>query len=403
MNGGAEGQVVEPLARAAQLRQQSAPALAKVILLQPLRRGRANRSPDVGFLSARYGDRWTELPSDMGRDGAYAERLLADAPAGLRPERVAPTAAADTLRALVSPASTTIKLLRAATDTLSGVLGAPLDEVPLTQLRSVAAATVLVGSGPSPEPAWGDPSAAALAGAVLQLHGPLLASSRRLHDEVYATFTEHIWDLPAAKLERRRAAWPLVGVRRRLGAASRTGRAPKTRDAVRALREATDCRARIADAQSLLSLHLGAFDRGPMTDAARAGEALAAVTALHAALGDHLDARRLDGLLLADAFTDPEVAEPARIVQVVISAWAADAARAGGSRALDVTLTDLAAWLEDAPIAAALLDEAAAATAAAGQPATTVQGLVNDLLARQRIFEADDHARRIDGTVLRSS
>jgi hypothetical protein len=189
---------------------------------------------------------------------------------------------------------------------------------------------------------------------VLEIHGPLLAESRRLHDRVYAAFTEVIWDVPAPRLRCRRASWPFVGVRGKFATASRTRKPPKMRDALPLLREAARCRAEIAGAQALLSRHLGAFDRGPMTDVARASRALAAVIELQSALGDHLDPRRLDGLLLADAFTAPEVTEPARVVQIELDVF----------------------------------DELVCEVAAARRRAATAQGLVDDLLARQNVTVA---------------
>ncbi|MEY2432083.1 MAG: hypothetical protein QOC92_1808 [Acidimicrobiaceae bacterium] len=252
------------------------------------------------------------------------------------------------------PDEKSMQPLRDATELLGEVLRASLDEVPPAQLRRIAAAIIAIGSGPTPEPAWADPRAAALAEAVLEIHGPLLAESRRLHDRVYAAFTDVIWDVPAHKLRCRRASWPLVGVRRKIAAASRTRRAPKMKDALRLLREAARCRAEVAGAQSLLIRHLGAFDRGPMTDVARAGAALAAVIELQKAVGDQLDPRRLEGLLLADAFTAPEVTEPALVVQIELDRF----------------------------------DEPVCEVAAARRRAATAQGLVDHLLARQNTTAA---------------
>jgi hypothetical protein len=348
----------------------------------------------VAFLEARYGDRWSELPSDMGRDGLYVEQLLADVPVTADPAVVTPDAAAATLRTLIPAASAAIELVRDGAEMLGESLGTSLVAVPLARLRRIAAATVAVGSGPTPEPAWSDPQAAALADAVLQIHGNLLTTSRGLHQQVYAAFTDHVWDVPAKKLDTRRASWPIVGIRRKLAAASRTGKTPRVKATIALLRQAVACRAEIAATQALLTTHLGAFDRGPMTDAPRARKALSAVSDLHAALGTRLDTGRLDGLLLADAFTAAEVAEPARTVQTVLDAWEADATRAGCPRALEITLAELSEWLEDAPIAADLLDEGATAVAAAGHAAGTVTGLVNDLLARERVAEASAERRR---------
>ncbi len=394
---------MQPLAHVSQSCGVPESGLAKVILLQPVRRGGVDRSPDVDHLEARYGVRWTCLPADMGRDGLYAERLIAAAPTALDAGTVAPDAAAVTIRELIPSVSAAIELVREGVELLGEVLGTSLEDVPFAQLRHIAVAAIAVGSGPTPEPAWADPHAAALADAVLGIHGPLLDSSRQLHESVYAAFTDLVWDVPVWKLGRRRAAWPIVGVRRKLAAASRTGKAPRMRDALGLLLEATAARAAIASVQPLLTIHLGAFDRGPMTDAAQAADALVAVTELQAALGDRLDTARLDGLLRADAFTVREVVEPARTVQMVADAWSADAAKAGVTGAPGVTVAGLARWLEDAPIAADLFEEGAAAAARAGQPAATVQGLVNDLLACQRASEARARNVPVYETARRSS
>jgi hypothetical protein len=175
------------------------------------------------------------------------------------------------------------------------------------------------------------------------------------------------------------------------------------RPALRLLREATECRSEVARERPLLTHHLGAFDRGPMTDSVCAAGALAAVAELRQALGDRSDSGRIEALLLADAFAASEVAAPARILQMVLDAWSADSLKAGSTGALEMSLADLVAWLEDASIAADLLEEAASAVAEAGPVARSVRGLVDHLLARERISESDTRLDRAAAIARRSS
>jgi hypothetical protein len=224
---------------------------------------------------------------------------------------------------------------------------------------------------------------------------------------VYAQFTDRVWDIPERRLQRgRQWSHPIARLllRRGLTAASRTSHAPSSlAEAVDLILEARAARTGVLAMAQVLERHLGDNDRGLHTDVEAARAALAAVRLLHEALGDRLDAARLERLLAADAFHNDAVLEPARNLRSALRAWTADVARLSGGNALASRGTDLSRWAALADAVLPEVEEAIAATerlaAPAGDPPATLGELVNHLLARERL---DEHSANLSPVAIKA-
>jgi hypothetical protein len=339
------------------------------------------------FLHGRYGDRWRELPAALGRPLEHAEALLAGGPIPIAPT-TSLTKAITSATIAARAASAMGEIIREEGEVLEQALAARLVDLPLHRISSVVDAVLQLGAVPRPDPAWASPAAAHAANVLLDAQGDELRSCARMHQIVYAQFTDRVWDVPERRLQKGRRPWRPIAwlrLRRSLAAASRAMRAPSPLAvAADVVLDARALRARMSTMAPLLARHLGEHDRGPLTDVDAAKASLTAVRCLHEALGDRLDPCRLARLLAADAFRSDAVLEPARNLRTALRAWNADVGRLGGGNAIATHGVELACW-------AALVDEvlpvvqtALAATGRLGGTAATLRELVNDMLVRER-------------------
>ena len=375
--------------------------LANVIRLPRVHAGpggleRARRDAEQArqFLEARYGSRWTELPTDLGRAALHAEQLLATGPTALQSEVVQPADAIAVGRTIALAGATVAGLLEEETDILGEVLGTSLRAMPLRRLTLLARAMVELGTAPAPDPAWGDPRAAEAAEVVLAAHGARLLESREQHERVYRWFTERVWEIPERWLDAGRHPWHVVRcVRlvRALRAVSREGRRQPLRHSVDLLRSARKVRAELETVAPLLARHLGMYDRGALTDVPRAAAAISAIRELHDALGAVASPERISSLLAAQAFSASEVTGPANTILTVITAWETDLDRVGARGGISVTVSELDSWAHETSAALRALHAGLVAVEQQGVRPVTLRELVNDLLARQRIDEIDPH------------
>ena len=329
----------------------SAPeGLAAVI---PLASHRTDAAPDRAsqILDRRVGAGWTGLPANAGRPGLHLEQLVRQAPCGYNPSVIPAAPALVRAGHLVHAARTALDLLTDEVGTLSEALSADLAALSLDELDTVAASVVALGSAPAAVPAWGHRSAADSASLVLDLIGPDVQKTAEAHERLYERFTDHVWEVPAARLKAGTRRWRVLSRRRlrhQLRAASRTGALPASLGDVAAeIVDVRVMRAELAPLRPLLATHLGALDRGVLTDVASATAALTAVRDLQRALGLLHDDERMERLLLADAFRTAELLVPARSIRTTLAAWSFDVAVAGGRGALAIDGDTLATWADD--------------------------------------------------------
>jgi hypothetical protein len=374
----------------------SDPSLATVIDL-PTRSARCDEdaaerelADHARFLRERYGDRSLELPGALGRQLVRAEALLASGPAAVDPT-TSPLAAVARARVVVGAAVAMTDLIHEEGGVLEQVLSARLVDLPLDRLAAVADAVLGLATAPRAEPAWASPTEAHAAFVVLEAHGEDLREGARLHQAVYAQFTDRIWDVPERRLKTGRRPWRPIAwlrLRRSLAATSRNLRAPSPMSAAADLVvETCVLRTRLLTMGQLLASHLGEHDRGPLTDVDAARASLAAVRRLQAALGDRLDAKHLSRLLAADAFKHDAVLEPARNLRTALLAWTADIAKLGGHDPLHIDVAELTQWATRTEAVLPVIETAAAASERLGGAAATLRALANDLLARERFNE----------------
>jgi hypothetical protein len=373
------------------------PPLATIIDLTPRPSGSASTESvereliaDARFLHGRYGDRWLELPEALGRPLLHAETLLAGGPVGIPPS-TPPTEAIGRARLAARAATAMGEIACNESEVLEQALGARLVDLPLHRLSAVVDAVLGMSAAPRAEPAWASPVAARSAESVLDACDDEFRAGAHTHRQVYAQFTDAIWDVPARRLKNGRRPWrPIswVRLRRALAATSRTRLAPSSVSAAADLvLEARAVRERLLSVAPLLANHLGEYDRGPLTNIDAAREALAAVRRLQDALGDRLDASRLARLLAADAFKNDAVVEPARHLGSALWSWTADIGRLGGGQAVSMDGAEMIRWASLVREVMPAVEAAVAAVVTRGGPAQTLRDVVFDLLVRQRFSE----------------
>ena len=381
-------------------------ALARVIPLAPHRAGtttdqlateptgadpRAVRA--VATLVRRVGDRWAELPDGAGRAGVRVEALLEGGPTALDPSTTPVDLAISRVHAILAAARVALGLLPRQIDVLGEALGADLGDAELWELEEIAAATVALGTVPRPVASWGSVAGAEAAAVVLEVAEPELRDAARIHEELYARFTERVWEIPLSLVRSGSRRWRRLA-RRRLRTAlrtvSRTTALPGGLDrAARIVLEAHRSRVALAPLRPLLAQHLGALDRGPLTDVHGALASLAAVRELQRALGARQDDARLERLLLADAFRSREVARPAILVCSTLGSWAGDVAAGGGTGALTMRVSDLFAWVDRMSQDLPAVRRGWMALRDLGSEPVTVRELVDTLLLREKVAELE--------------
>jgi hypothetical protein len=342
------------------------------------------------FLHGRYGDRWIELPTALGRPLVHAEGLLCSGPVAIALS-TPPTEAIGRARLAARAADAMGEIAQNESEVLEQALGGRLVDLPLHRLSAVVDALLLLSEAPCAEPAWASPVAAHAAEALLDAYEDEFRNGARTHQAVYAQFTADVWDIPARRLKRgRRPSHPIawLRLRRALAASGRTRLAPgPVAVAADLVLEARAVRDQLATIAPLLANHLGEYDRGPLTDVDAARAALAAVRALHDALGDRLDPNRLERLLAADAFRHDAVLDGARKLGAALQAWKTDIGRLGGGQAVSMHGAELIRWASLVREAMSDLEAAVATVVSLGGAAKTLRELVYDLLVRERFNE----------------
>lgn len=352
---------------------------------------RSDRDADV--LRRRYGDRWSELPTHVGRLAANLERLLAEGPTSVDPDTALPADVVAEASIAVRAAFAHAPVLEEEASVLGAALSVQLVDLPVRQLDEAVDAVLGLSDVAPGASGWANPADADAAQLVLEAHGDDVRTGVELHREVYERFTESVWDVRESRLRagrrrlRLRSRWVL---RSQLGSASRSGSVPGgLREMSDLLLRARAARHRLATLEPLLDRHLGRHHQGPRTDVAVALDSLAAVRRLQRVLGDRLDVERLRGLLMADAFRTPDMVLPALNLGGALAAWQAslEGLQAGNSWALPVS--KIAAWAGETsavlPAFATVLGE----LEASGHPSLPLHDLVDALLLREHAAEIE--------------
>ena len=343
----------------------------------------------ISFLERRGGSSWAALPDGAGRAAARAEARLASGPTAVAPA-TAPEVVLRHARHVLTRARVTTHSLRQSIELLDEVLAADLLEVPIATLAEVAGSLVELSTAPPAAASWAWPHRADAAAVVLHGVGDDLRASTRLHRQMYARYTDAVWEVSDAAI-RSGSSWRPVArwkLRRALAAASRSGRVHgRLSSAAKALIETRGARRKVASMASLLSTHLGEVDRGALTDVDAALTALAAVRRLQRAMGDALSPERLARLIEADAFRSAEVHRPAQKVVSTLSAWVHEVVASDGAGALELPIADLERWADELDHDLPTLLAGHEAAKGCVNPPARLADLVDLLLTRERVRE----------------
>lgn len=348
---------------------------------------------DSEVLRRRYGDRWSELPTHLGRLAAELERLLVEGPTKIDPDAALPGDAVAEASIAVRAAFVHAPMLEEEASVLGAALSVPLVDLPLRQLDEVVDALLALSTVAPGASGWANPADADAALLVLEAHGDDVRTGGELHRDVYERFTERVWDVRESRLRagrrplRLRSRWVL---RSQLASASRSGSVPGgMRETSELLLRAHAARRRLAMLEPLLDRHLGRHHQGPRTDVSVALEALMAVRHLQRVLGDRLDVERLRGLLMADAFRTPDLLLPALNLGGALASWQAslEGVQAGDSSALPVS--KIAAWAAETSAVMPACADAFGELEARGHPSLPLHDLVDALLLREHAAEID--------------
>jgi hypothetical protein len=329
------------------------------------------------------------VPSDLGRVGIDLTHLLESAPAAVDDSAIAPSEALQRAEQIVTSASGMLELLGDEVPVLSEALGADVARLSLTRLHEVAEAVVGLSTAPRAVPGWGHALEAQGADIALHVSEADLRHAAETHAAIYERFTEGVWDVAPRLLGAGRRPWRMVArrrLRRHLRSVSRTGRVPgRLRAVATEVLDATATRARLAALSPLLAHHLGALDRGPLSDVDAALEALGAVRRLQSALGELLDGHRLERLLLADAFRSPDVVGPAVTIRSILQAWVNDVAGAGGQRPLARRADEVERWALEVAVRYRDVQRALEVLDRIDAPPPTLRSLVDSLILREHV------------------
>ena len=358
----------------------------------------------IEVLERRYGDRWHELPTGLGRPAARAAELLGTGPTAVH-RAAAVSEVVGRAAPLVDAAVPLVALVEEEAIVLGEALGGNLVDLRLDQLAEVAGAVMDLGLVKGAEPTWANPTSADAAHLVLVTLEAQLRTTAELHRDLYADFTDHVLDLTDPQLRAGARRWRLVArarLRRRLAAASRTGRVPGELSSVAGkVLEVLESRRRLADLAPLLTTHFGLAGWSPLTDVDAVAASLAAVRRFQSVLGAELVPERLASLLSAGAFASPELVQPATNLRISLDRWRLAVTTGCGGIPFALTTPELASWAARTRVVLPAITSGAAAMIALDRPPTTLQALVDDLLLRERVAElattlprdADERAR----------
>lgn len=346
---------------------------------------------DLQLLRRRYGERWSDLPEAMGRAVASLERLLMHGPTAVDPSTASPSEVVVEAWLVVRAAAAHAEPMREEAEVLGEALAADIATMHLRHLDHVVGAVLELAVVRAGHPGWAAPADAEAARLVLDAHAEDLKRGAQLHRDVYERFTDQVWDVPEPRLRAGRRPWRLLTrarLRSDLARVSRTGKIPGSLTSMSNLvLSARRSRQLLADLDLLLDRHLGRQHQGPLTDVDAISASLDAVLRLQRALGDRLDVDRLRGLLMADAFTSPELTTPALNLRSALRGWQADVARLCGGNPWAVPASDLAEWASRTGAALPEVTAALSMVAALGQTPGTLRDLVDDLLLREHAGE----------------
>jgi hypothetical protein len=344
----------------------------------------------IEVLERRYGDRWGDLPASLGRPAARAAELLCAGPTAVDGS-AAVSDVVGRAAPLVDAAIPLVALVEEEADVLGEALGCDLVNLPLDRLAEVAGAVMDLGLVAGAEPTWANPISADAAQLVLVTLEEELRTTARLHGELYGDFTEHVLDLTDVQLRAGARRWRLIArarLRRRLAAASRTGRLPGELTSVaRTVLAVLESRRRLAELAPLLSTHFGSAGWGPLTDVDAVGVSLAAVRRFQSVLGAALVPGRFAELLAAGAFASPELVQPATNLRISLDRWRLAVTTGCGGNPFALATPELASWATCARAVLPGITSGAAAMIAVDRPPTTLRSLVDDLLLRERVAE----------------
>lgn len=346
-----------------------------------------DQNRDAEVLRRRYGDRWPDLPTNLGRVAAVLERLLAWGPTTVDATQTWTDDDAANAWTVVQAATVHAEEIIEESEVLGEALNVRLDGLPLRQLDELVEALVslsAVGGGAS---RWADPAAASASRLVLDTYGDEIRRAADLHRQVYERFTERVWDLRESRLRAGRRRWDLVGrarLRSELNAVSRAGKlAGAPHDASDLILRARAARTLLTEIAPLLERHLGRYHRGPLTDLEPAIVSLDAVIRLQQSLGDRLAVDRLAALLTADAFATDAVMTPALRLRDALGSWQAEVEEVCGGDPWVLPAKHLRDWAAETravlvPMIAALCD-----LTERDHPPVSLRDLVDALLLRE--------------------
>lgn len=359
--------------------------LAPVIQLSSAARYDGTRDADL--LRRRYGDRWPDLPTNLGRVAVGLERLLAWGPTAVDAEQTWTDDDAANAWLVVQAAAVHADEIIEESEVLGEALGARLDGLPLRQLDQLVEALVslsAVGGGAS---RWADPAAAAASRLVLDTYGDDVRLAADLHRDVYDRFTEGVWEVRESRLRSGKRRWSLIGrvlLRSELNAICRSGKLSGTlRDASDLILRAREARSHLTDLAPLLERHLGRYHRGPLTNLEPAVVSLDAVIRLQQTIVDRLDVDRLAGLLMADAFATDVVVTPALRLRDALGSWQTEVEELLGGDPWVLSADQLRIWAAEARGALIPMIAALCELTERNHPPVSLRDLVDALVLRE--------------------
>ncbi len=347
----------------------------------------ADRDRDADLLRRRYGDRWPDLSTNLGRVAVALERLLAWGPTAVDAEQTWTDDDAANAWLVVQAAAVHADEIIEESEVLGEALGASLDGLPLRQLDQLVEALVslsAVGGGAS---RWADPAAAAASRLVLDTYGDDVRLASDLHREVYGRFTEGVWGVRESRLRLGKRRWNLLGralLRSELNAISRTEKLSGTLgDTSDLILRARAARAKLAELAPLLERHLGRYYRGPLTDLEPALVSLDAVIRLQQTIVDRLDVDRLAGLLMADAFATDAVMTPALRLRDALGSWQSEVEQLCAGDPWALPAQALQSWAAEARAALGPMIAALCELTERNHPPVSLRDLVDALVLRE--------------------
>jgi hypothetical protein len=353
------------------------------------------RRTAIRALATVYGDNWARVPEALDSAIYEAERVLTRATPQFPGSSVLAVDLVEQYHRFLDATDAFVQQIEEPLALMGEVLTADLTVVPLADLRALTKSVLGLVGAPPPDPTWAPASAAARVRTALRALRPRLYEVASLHRSIYNEFTDGVWAVDErVLLSGSIARWHWVRrnrARRTLASVSRSGRPPTDLDTVlTSLKRASILRQELDSGSGLLAGTLGWFYRGPFTDVDEAATALQALEAFQLAATGRVDDQRVERLLAAEAFTTPEVVEPARHLTTAVDQWLR-AARAAGVRSAEAaTCRALADWHAAAGPALTLLSAAHRVTEPYRSEDRTIFELTNDLLTRGRVARANN-------------